>query len=310
MTISPHRTGRGLVAALATALLVALPFAHATSAARPTAKATLNIGVKNFAEEQIVADMYTLLLQRAGFNVVQHQIAETPALQAAMVKGSIDLYPEYTGTGLLVLNPTSTSIVTDPIKAFDQVSSGYQKKFHFTWLHQSPMNDTNGIAVTQATASKYHLATLADLAKVSKKLTFAEDPACRARMDCLEGISAAYGVKFKKVTDVSSGPLRYSGLKSGTYNVIEVFTTDPPINADHLVVLADSKGKVFPADHIAPIVRDPILKKYPIIRRTLNRVAQYITTPVMIDLNAKVILQNKDAMNVARAFLKSKGLLK
>lgn len=293
-----------------TAVLISLPFARTTIAARPAAKATLNLGVKNFAEEQIIADMYQLLLQKAGFNVVQHQIAETPALQAAMLKGNIDLYPEYTGTGLLVLNPNSTEIVTDPIKAYDEVSAGYQRKFHITWLHQSPMNDTNGIAVTQATARKYHLSTLSDLAKVANKLTFAEDPACKDRMDCLKGIKAAYGVQFKKVTDVPSGPLRYAALKNGTYDVIEVFTTDPPIQVQHLVVLKDDKGKVFPADHIAPIVRDPVLKKYHKIRRTLNRLAQYITTPVMINLNGQVILHNKDAMAVARNFLTSKGLLK
>jgi osmoprotectant transport system substrate-binding protein len=279
----------------------------ASSSPTKAATGSIKIGQKNFAEEEIIAAMYQLLLQKAGFSVSLHTIAETPALQSALQRGDIDLYPEYTGTGLIYMN--HAGIVTDAVKAYDIVKAAYPTKYKETWLAQAPMNDTNGVAVTRATASKYHLSTLSDLARVSRQLTFADDPACKGRPDCLAGMQQAYGIHFKSVTDISSTPLRYSGLASGKFNAVECFTTDAPIEANHLVVLKDNKGKVFPADHIAPLVRNATLSKYPQIRRTLNKLAQYLTTPVMINLNGKVILKSKDPSAVARAFLKSKGLL-
>lgn len=271
------------------------------------AQATINVGYKNFAEEQIIGDMYIQLLDKHGFHAVGHQLTETPFLQSALMHGQIDLYPEYTGTGLGVLGITKA--ITNPIIAYDMVKTRYQRRFHLTWLNQAPMNDTNGIGVTQATAAKYHLHNLSQLARVASKLTFAEDPACKTRPDCLAGMQANYGIHFKSVTDIPSGPLRYSGLKSGQFDVIEVFTTDAPIKADHVVVLKDNKGKVFPADHIAPIVRDTILTKYPKIRAILNPLAPFLTTKALIRLNGEVILHNKDAATVARNFLRSKHLL-
>lgn len=270
-------------------------------------KGTIKIGMKNFAENEIIAAMYSLLLQKNGFTTSLHQLNETPALQSAITRGDIDLYPEYTGTGLIVLG--MNAIVANSATAYSIVSKDYPKRFKLTWLQQSPMNDTNGVAVTQATAAKYHLTTLSDLAKAAPQLSFGEDPACKTRPDCLQGMESKYGIHFKSVADVGSPALRYKGLLAGTYDVIEVFTTDPPIEADHLVVLSDNKTAVFPADHIAPVIRDSTLKKYPEIRGILNALAPDITTPVMIRLNGDVYLHGKPYMAVARSFLKSKGLL-
>lgn len=280
----------------------------ASSAHAGTAKVgPIKIGEKNFAEEEIVASMYQLLLQKAGFSASLHQIAETPALQSALQRGDIDMYPEYTGTGLIYMG--RAGIITDAVKAYDIVKAAYPKKYKEVWLAQAPMNDTNGVGVTRKTANKYHLKTLSNLAKVASKLSFADDPACKGRPDCLGGMEKAYGIHFKSVTDISSTPLRYSGLTSGKFDAVEVFTTDAPIQANHLVVLKDNKGRIFPADHIAPLVRSSTISKYPQIRRVLNKLARYLTTPVMINLNGKVILKSQDPSAVARSFLKSKGLL-
>lgn len=278
-----------------------------SASGKPVAMGTLNIGTKDFAEEYLVSDMYQLLLQKQGFTVKMHVLGQTPLLQKALERGDIDLYPEYTGSGLeLVLNKTTP--VTDAAKAYTEVKQGYQQKFHLTWLLQSPMNDTNGVAVTQATASKYHLKSLSDLAKVSSQLNFAGLPDCKDRPDCLGGMKSVYGINFKNTTFLTSQPLIYKALTSGQSDAIEVFTTDGPIRADHLVVLSDDKG-IFPADHIAPVVRDSTLAKHRQIATVLNGLAPHITTPAMIQLNEQVVLHNADPMKVARTFLKDQGLL-
>ena len=309
---SLRRTGRALRATrlgLAALLLVGLsfPFVPHTLAARPAAKGTINIGTKNFGEEYLISRMYQLLLEKAGYSTGYHDLAQTPNLQAALLRGDIDLYPEYTGTGLQVLG--NTHIITDPARTYSLVKAGYEHKYHLTWLQQSPMNDTNGVAVTQATARKYHLHTLSDLAKVAGQLSFAALVECKDRPDCYAGMKRAYGINFKSFTSLEAAPLRYKGLTSGQYDVVEVFTTDGPIKANNLVVLQDNKHAVFPADHIAPIVRDSVLHKYPQVAALLNRLAPYLTTQALKALNVQVVLNSKDPMAVARTFLRSKHLL-
>lgn len=312
MSQSTRRMGRGKRGLMAGAMLGAValtsaPLASRSLAAQPSARATINVGTKNFGEEYLVSDMYKLLLEKHGFNVGKtHDLATTPVLHKALLRGQIDMYPEYTGTGLtVVLKKPGTG---NAIKAYDIVKTQYQKRFHLTWLLQAPMNDTNSVAVTQATAQKYHLNTLSDLAKVANKLSFAGLPDCKDRPDCLGGLQNTYGIHFKSITYVDSQPIMYKGLNSGTYDAIEVFTTDGPIKALKLKVLKDTKG-IFPADHIAPVVRTSILNKYPRIKSILNPLARYLTTQALIKMNVQVVLNSKDPMAVARQFLKSKHLI-
>jgi osmoprotectant transport system substrate-binding protein len=303
-------TRRRLIAGLVlgVAALTSAPFAATSQAARPQAKPTINIGEKNFAEEEIVGDMYSLLLQKHGFGTKIHVLGSEPALLTnAIRRGDLDIYPEYTGTGLQVLG--IKRIITNPTTAYNTVKNQYAPRFHITWLQQSAFNDTNGVAVTATTSKKYGLHTLSDLAKAAKNLTFAALTGCKGRPDCLGGFQSAYGIQFKTVNFLDAAPLRYNALKNGQADAIEVFTTDGPIGANHLVVLVDNKHAVFPADHIAPLVRNTALQKNPEIRMILDPLARYLTTDAMTKLNGKVILQSQDAMNVARTFLKSKHLL-
>jgi osmoprotectant transport system substrate-binding protein len=298
-----------MVAALAVTFL---PFARSSFAAQPAAhspvKALINIGAKNFDEEYIIADMYQLLLQKHGFQVKQHVLgSNAPPFQKALLRGQIDLYPEYTGTGLTVI--LGKKSVANPTKAYDIVKNQYQRRYHLTWLEQAPMNDTNAVAVTKATASKYGLKNLSSLGKVASKLKFAALPECKGRPDCLGGLQSVYGINFSSVTYVSSTTLTLQALRAGQVDAAEVFGTSPAIKAYGLVTLPDNKAKVFPADHIAPVVRNSVLAKYPVIRTTLNRLAPYLTNKVIIRLNAQFDLNHVDAMKLARQFLKSKHLL-
>jgi osmoprotectant transport system substrate-binding protein len=302
-------TRRGLLAGalLAGIALTAAPFAHTSLAARPHAGPRINVGTKNFGEEYVISDMYALLLEKHGFTVGKtHDLASTPILQKALIRGQIDLYPEYTGTGLeSVLGMKGTA---NEAKAFGTVKTQYEKRYHLTWLQAAQMNDTNGVAVTAATAQKYHLTSLNDLAKVGSHIHFAGLAECKGRLDCLLGLQKTYGIKFSQISYVGSQPVMYRGLHDGTYDAIEVFTTDGPIKALNLKVLTDPKG-IFPADHIAPVVRDSVLKKYPKIKSILDPLAKVLTTQVVKQLNIQVVLDTKDPMAVAQAFLRSKHLI-
>jgi osmoprotectant transport system substrate-binding protein len=304
-----RRLRRAAVAALVLGALsvAAMPSARLTFAAHPAKTGHINIGSKSFGEEYVVSRIYQLLLEKHGFTVGWHDLNETPQLQQAMLNKNIDLYPEYTGTGLQVVGVQS--IVINQTKAYNTVKSKYENKYHFTWLAKAPMNDTNGVGVTQATSAKYSLHTLSDLAKVSNKLSFAGLTGCPPRPDCLAGMTSKYGIHFSKFVGLDSAPLRYKGLSSGQFDSVEVFTTDGPIQANHLVVLTDDKHAVFPADNLAPVIRDPVLKQYPQIASILNSVEPYLTTQAVIKLNVDVVLNSVDPLTAARKFLKSKHLI-
>jgi osmoprotectant transport system substrate-binding protein len=311
---NPARRRHGLLAVLLVGALslASLPFARAAVAAHPASHAhviaQINIGEKNFDEEYIIGDMYALLLAKAGFGTHLHVLgSNAPPFQKALLNGQLDLYPEYTGTGLTVI--LNRPGIANATRAYDVVKNQYKKKFNLVWLEQAPMNDTNAVAVSQATATKYHLKTLSNLASVASQLSFAALPECNGRADCLGGLQNVYGIHFKNVTYVASTSLTLQALRAGQVDAAEIFGTSPAIKAFNLRTLTDNKAKVFPADHIAPVIRGSLLAKYPQIRTILNKLAPYLTTKAVIKLNAGFDLQHQDAMVLARQFLKSKHLL-
>jgi osmoprotectant transport system substrate-binding protein len=269
-------------------------------------KGTVKIGDKGFTEEYLVADMYQDLLSSHGIPVSRHSFATVALAQSAITHGDIDLYPEYTGTGLLEV--LKLPVMSDPTMLYDKVKSEYKKRFKLTWLDESPMNDTNAVAIKKATASKYNIKTMSDLAKAASNLTFVGLAECVGRPDCLVGLKKTYGMHFKNVITTTSPALNYKALMDGRADVAEVFSTDGQIAAYNLFVPVDDKH-LWPPYHVAPVVRDDTLSAYPQIKTILNGLAPHITTSAISHLNAKVDLQKQAHATVAKQFLKSNGLM-
>jgi glycine betaine/choline ABC-type transport system substrate-binding protein len=124
----------------------------------------LTIGSKNDEDGQLLAEMYSLLLQNQGFNVTTKlALGQTPVLDAAIKSGQIDIYPEFNGTALAINKLPTTS---DPTTAYNESKTYYEQQFHITWLAPAySLNDSYGYCTSQANASKYHLASIGDLAK-------------------------------------------------------------------------------------------------------------------------------------------------
>jgi len=306
---TPFTRRRMLRAGMVAAIAISVAAYGSTSSASglKASGPTINVADKQFTESYLVADMYQDLLQAHGIPTQRHSFGTSDLAQAAILKGTIDLYPEYTGTGLTDI--LKLPAISNASKAYNKVKTLYQKKFHLTWLAQSPFNDTNGVGLTKATADKYHIKTMSQLAKASSNLTFVGLAECKARPDCLAGMQKVYHVKFKKFIPTSSTAINYQYLLSGRADASEVFTTDPQIAHDNLVVPTDNLG-LFPADHVAPVIRDSALKAYPQIKSILNKLAPLLTTTTMRQLNAKVDIGHQDHATVAKNFLKSHGLLK
>ncbi len=286
------------------------PTTGITSASPSVNTGTIIVGSKDFTEEFIVAEMYAQLLEHAGFKVERKlNLGGTPVTQAAITHGDIDLYPEYTSTGLLTVLKLPTE--KDPQKIYNEVKAGYEKQFNLTWLKPSPFNDTQALAMTQPKASQLGIQTFSDLSQKASSLVLGGPAEFLEREDGLPALQKAYsGFKFKDVKQLGTGSLRYQALLSGQIDVVVAFSTDGEIAGDKLALLKDDKG-VYPIYNIAPVVRMDTLQKYPQIATVLDSLAPLLTDPVMSQLNWEVDgPSKKEPADVARTFLQQNGLLK
>jgi osmoprotectant transport system substrate-binding protein len=174
----------------------------------------------------------------------------------------------------------------------------------------APAQDANALVVTTATAARYGLRSIADLAKAARGLVFGGPPECPGRAYCLPGLKRVYGLRFKSFTPLDAGgPLTLQALAAGYISAALLFTTDPSIPARHLVVLADDRG-LQPAENITPLVARDAIARYGLrLLSTLNRVSALLDTGTLRSLDARVEIAGQNARLVAGGWLRAHGLL-
>lgn len=286
-----------LTRARAIALLSTAPFLTRCTATG----SSVRVGSKNFTESIVIAELYAQALESAGMSVQRKlNLGSTQIAMAAMQRGDIDLYPEYTGTALIdVLHHAPMS---DPAAIYAIVREAFDTKFALTWLTPSPMNDSQGLATTQTIAKKFNLRTLSDLALAAPRLRLATIPEFLSRPDGLPGLQRLYGgFHFSSVRTYDIA-LKYEALLAGSADVATAFTTDGTIAANHLVVLQDDK-RLWPPYNVAPVVRKNVAQGNVKLVSTLNELAPSITDAAVQAMNAAVENDKQDPADVAAKFL-------
>jgi osmoprotectant transport system substrate-binding protein len=265
--------------------------------------ATVRVGSKNFTESIVIAEIYARALERAGIKVERHlNLGSTEIAMAAIQRGDIDLYPEYTGTALL--DVLHLPPMGDPKKIYDEVSGTFLRMYGLRWLDPSPMNDSQALATTKAIAKAHGLATLSDLSKAARSLRLATIQEFLARADGLSGLQKFYGgFNFAQVRTYDIA-LKYQALLGGAADIASAFSTDGEIATADLVVLRDDRH-FWPAYNVAPVVRESTLAKQPQIATILNALAPAITDRAAARMNAAVEGAKQDPGDVADAFLDS-----
>jgi osmoprotectant transport system substrate-binding protein len=268
---------------------------------------TINVGSKDFTEQLILGEMYALTLEENGFTVERKlNLGGTPVAQAAIESGEIDLYPEYTGTGLLTVLKLPAS--SDQQAVYNTVNEEYQEQFGLVWLAPAPMNNTQALAMTEERANELTIRTMSDFAAQASDLVLIGPPEFEIREDGLPGLQAAYGdFDLKEYKAVDAG-LRYKGLIDGEADVAVAFGTDGEIDAYNLVVLEDDQN-LFPPYQIAPVVRQDTLDANPSIAEALNQLSPLLNDGVMRQLNYEVSGNQREPAEVAREFLVNAGLI-
>ncbi|MCW2973196.1 MAG: Substrate-binding region of ABC-type glycine betaine transport system, partial [Thermoleophilia bacterium] len=275
-----------------------------TKGARPTVR----IASKDFTEQFVLGELYAQALEARGYPVERHLgLGATAVADNAVRRSSIDLYPEYTGTSWTAVLKKSVHPGTSPEAIWSGVERGYAKR-GLDVLRPTPFSNGNAIVVTTATAEKYHLATLSDLAKVSDKLTFGAIPGFDTREDGIPLLAREYGMKFGTVKSYTDS-LKYQELLKGGIDAVYGFETDGQIAASKLVALRDDR-QAWPAYQAAPVVSRAFAKQVgPEFAATVNHVSSLLDAATMRRLNTAVDQGKREPADVAHDFLVERGLV-
>ena len=293
-----HSTSRVIALVLA---LVLLTGALAGCGKKSSGDAVV-IGSKDFSESQILAEVYALALEDAGIPVERKFSIANSAVHTAITTDEIDLYPEYTGTGLLAV--LKLPVETDPQKVYDIVKEQYQEQFDIVWLDYAQANDGQGLVITTAASEEYGIKTISDLQQHATELRFASQGEFDEREDGLPALIATYGPFDWQSSAVYEYNLRYQILSSGEADVAPAATTEGQLIEDEFTLLEDDK-QVWPPYNIAPIVRADVLEAHPEIADVLNKISAHIDTATITELNHKVDVEKLEYDEVAQAFYDS-----
>ena len=194
------------------------------------------------------------------------------------MNGLIQLVPEYAGSALDFLSLGRLPATSDAAATHASLARSAEGR-GLVAAQPAPAQNTNAIVVTAATAARHHLRSIEDLPRLRRDLVFGGPPECPQRKYCLQGLEGAYGLQFKSFTPTDAGgPITRQALVSGQIDVGLLFTTDPGIAAQHLVVLADDRG-LQPAENITPLVSEEDGDRYgqPLLD-TLDAVSARLST--------------------------------
>ena len=269
-------------------------------------KDTIVVGSKNFNEQLILGDMVASLIESKTKYKVERKLnlGGTAVVFSAMQSKNVDIYTEYTGTGLV--NILKKPTMTDPTKVYNVMKTDFAKNYNMEVMKPLGFNNTYVIAVKQDFAKKNNLKAISDLAKISPTLNAGVTMEFANRPDGFPGVQKKYNLNFKSVKGIDGG-LRYTALEKNETQVLDAFATDGLLKKFDLQLLKDDKN-FFPPYYAVPVIRAETLKKYPELKEVLLLLENKISDKTMRDLNYRVD-SGEQSRKVAEDFLKSINLM-
>ena len=267
----------------------------------------VTIGSKNFTEQLVLGELMAQVIEAdTGLWVDRRfNLGGTMICHGALANGQIDLYAEYTGTGLTAI--LEEEVISDPDRALEIVREQYLRRFQAEWLGPFGFNNTYAVTVRGSDARGNGWKTISDLEPDASSLRAGFTAEFAERADGYPGLRTAYGFAFGEVRDFDPA-LMYEAIANNEVDVICAFATDGRIAAFKLQPLVDDRG-FFPPYHAAPVVRSKFLAVHPEVRGALDALAGVLDDASMQRLNYEVDEKKRSPREVAREFLVSCGLL-
>jgi osmoprotectant transport system substrate-binding protein len=271
-------------------------------------EAVVKLGSKNFTEQFIVSNIVGQFLESKGVKVNTDMLGlgSTALVHQAIMNGEIDLYCEYTGTGLTTI--LKEPVIVNPDECYQIVKTEYKRKFDLAWLKPLGYSSTWVLVMRKDKADQLGIMRISDLNQYADTLRFGTEQTFLTREDGYPGLKQAYGFEFKNVKAMEGSGLMYMALSEDNLDVVTGYGTDGQIAALNLVALEDDRS-FFPPYDAAPVVRSELLERIPDIENVLNQLAGKITTEAMSSMCNQVDGESKEPKQVAREWLQREGLI-
>jgi osmoprotectant transport system permease protein len=296
-------------------LIISVLSAHSVRAQSIPARSSpvlrpIVVASKPFGESYVLCEMFSQLLESRGFVVDRRPgLGATEIAFGALRTNAIDVYPEYTGTGLIAILHDSLpdSVAADPRKVFAHVARRFADLYRVRWLPPLGFQNTYAIAVTRQTAARYHVRTLSDLARESPHLTAGFTADFIGRSDGLVGLERVYGIHPRTVRPLAPA-VKYQALASGAVDVIDGYSTDGLLSKYGLITLVDDRH-FFPPYEAAALVSGQLEQRSPGAIATLTLLSGRLDEQTMRKLNRRVEVDGEVVPRVAGDELAALGLL-
>ncbi|MFD8548705.1 ABC transporter substrate-binding protein [Streptomyces sp. NPDC059649] len=272
------------------------------------------IGSAGFTESKVLAEIYSRLLQDAGYRTRVQTLANRELYEPALEKGQIDVVPEYASTLAEFLNVKKNGSKAKPVASGDigKTVAALKKLAGPRGLKVLPAGratDQNAFAVSKEFAAQHKLSTLSDLGASKQKITLASGEECETRVFCKPGLEKTYGIDIAGLDPKGVGtPQAKQAVKDGTDQLVLTTTTDATLDSFGLVLLKDDKH-LQNADNVLPVVNAGSAGEKR-IERALGKLTRVLTTDDLIDLNRKVDAERLKPGDVAQSYVESKGLVR
>ena len=268
---------------------------------------TIHIATKPMTEQYILGEMLDILIEEntdLNVEITQGVGGGTSNIQPAMEKGEFDIYPEYTGTAWNMVLKNEQLYTED---MFNELQSEYKEKYSMQWMGMYGFNNSYALAVRKEIAKQYNLKNISDLKTISSNLTFGAEYDFYEREDGYTPLCNTYRLDFKNTVDLDIG-LKYHAIKQKEIDVMPIFTTDGQYSVSDLVVLNDNEH-FYPSYQCGNVVRSEVLEETPELKTMFNMIDSILTHKEMAELNYRVENDNIEPHDVAKQFLKEKGLI-
>jgi len=271
------------------------------------AENTITVGSKNFMENRLLAELFAQLIEsRTHLKVARRLgLAGTQVCFEALRTGGIDLYPEYTGTGLVTI--LGEVPMNEPSAVLNQVRAQFLKKWDLWWLAPLGFDNSYALALRRDRAETLGVRTISDLVEIAPSLRAGFGYEFIERQDGLPGLQGKYGLKFKEVVGMQE-TLKYQATANGDVDLLDVYTTDGRLFVYDFLILEDDRH-FFPPYDATALVRGETLKRYPELASVLSLLTNALTPERMRKWNLKVQEQGEPVTRVAREMLQDLHLL-
>ncbi|HEV8564530.1 MAG TPA: ABC transporter substrate-binding protein [Actinomycetota bacterium] len=306
--LPPNRGRRLLFIAVVVATTAACANPAPPSAGSALGNGSITVASFNFPESVLLAELYAQAIEGAGLPVERLlDLGPREIVLPALEKGLVELVPEYAGSALTFVSIGDAEATSDPTET-EAALRDLLEPVGVVVLAPSPAQDQNAIGVTAATAARYDLRTVSDLAPIASQLVFGGPPECTRRPLCLPGLEVVYGLRFGSFATLDSGgPLTIAALRAGAVDVAVLFSSDGALERNDLVLLDDDLG-LQPAENVTPVIRREALERWPQLRRVIDGVSSALTTEHLRQMNAAVAVLGRQPAAVAAEWLADHGL--